>query len=61
MIVHQEEIFSRPKKTWFISDKEKKLVAKAAKVSTCCCICSNFVQESLGFSLLCDVVLGSYA
>lgn len=39
MIVHQEEIFSRPKKTWFITDKEKKLVAKAAKVSTCCCIC----------------------
>ncbi|XP_022976908.1 DEAD-box ATP-dependent RNA helicase 28 isoform X3 [Cucurbita maxima] len=33
MIVHQEEIFSRPKKTWFITDKEKKLVAKAAKTS----------------------------
>ncbi|KAG7011071.1 DEAD-box ATP-dependent RNA helicase 28, partial [Cucurbita argyrosperma subsp. argyrosperma] len=34
MIVHQEEIFSRPKKTWFITEKEKKLVAKAAMVSS---------------------------
>ncbi|TYK19629.1 DEAD-box ATP-dependent RNA helicase 28 isoform X1 [Cucumis melo var. makuwa] len=33
MIVHQEEIFSRPKKTWFITDREKRLVAKAAKAS----------------------------
>lgn len=33
MIAHKEEIFSRPKRTWFVTEKEKKLVAKAAKVS----------------------------
>ncbi|KAK4752438.1 hypothetical protein SAY87_021236 [Trapa incisa] len=31
LIAHKEDIFSRPKKTWFITEKEKKLVAKAAK------------------------------
>ncbi|XP_068639904.1 DEAD-box ATP-dependent RNA helicase 28 [Aristolochia californica] len=33
MIEHKEEIFSRPKRTWFATEKEKKLVAKAAKAS----------------------------
>lgn len=33
MIAHKEEIFSRPKRTWFATEKEKKLLAKAAKVS----------------------------
>lgn len=33
MIAHKDEIFSRPKRTWFVSEKEKKLAAKAAKVS----------------------------
>lgn len=33
MIAHREEIFSRPKKTWFTTEKEKKLAAKAAKDS----------------------------
>ncbi|XP_021755301.1 DEAD-box ATP-dependent RNA helicase 28-like isoform X2 [Chenopodium quinoa] len=28
MIEHREEIFSRPKKTWFITEKEKNLIAK---------------------------------
>lgn len=32
MIEHKEEIFSRPKRTWFVTEKEKKLAAKAAKV-----------------------------
>lgn len=32
MIAHKEEIFSRPKKTWFLTEKEKKLAAKEAKV-----------------------------
>jgi len=32
MIEHKEEIFSRPKKTWFITEREKKLMAKATKV-----------------------------
>lgn len=32
MITHKEEIYSRPKRTWFVTEKEKKLVAKAAKV-----------------------------
>ncbi|KAL8514744.1 hypothetical protein ACS0TY_013722 [Phlomoides rotata] len=31
MIAHKEEIYSRPKRTWFATEKEKKLVAKAAK------------------------------
>lgn len=33
MIAHRDEIFSRPKRTWFVTEKEKKLVAKAAKAS----------------------------
>ncbi|XP_021755300.1 DEAD-box ATP-dependent RNA helicase 28-like isoform X1 [Chenopodium quinoa] len=31
MIEHREEIFSRPKKTWFITEKEKNLIAKEVK------------------------------
>ncbi|QCD78377.1 DEAD-box ATP-dependent RNA helicase 28 [Vigna unguiculata] len=34
MIEHKEEIFSRPKRTWFVTEKEKKLAAKAAKASS---------------------------
>ncbi|XP_024030297.1 DEAD-box ATP-dependent RNA helicase 28 [Morus notabilis] len=33
MIAHKDEIFSRPKRTWFVTEKEKKLAAKAAKAS----------------------------
>lgn len=33
MIAHKEEIYSRPKKTWFTTEKEKKLLAKVAKLS----------------------------
>lgn len=33
MIAHKDEIFSRPKRTWFVTEKEKQLAAKAAKVS----------------------------
>lgn len=33
MIAHRDEIYSRPKRTWFVTEKEKKLAAKAAKVS----------------------------
>ncbi|XP_042373868.1 DEAD-box ATP-dependent RNA helicase 28-like [Zingiber officinale] len=33
MIMHKEEIFSRPQKTWFVTEKEKKALAKATKVS----------------------------
>ncbi|XP_042990428.1 DEAD-box ATP-dependent RNA helicase 28 [Carya illinoinensis] len=33
MIAYKDEIYSRPKKTWFVTEKEKKLVAKAAKAS----------------------------
>lgn len=32
MIAHKEEIFARPKRTWFVTEKEKKLAAKADKV-----------------------------
>ncbi|XP_057794855.1 DEAD-box ATP-dependent RNA helicase 28 [Salvia miltiorrhiza] len=31
MIAHRDEIYSRPKRTWFATEKEKKLVAKASK------------------------------
>ncbi|XP_051124355.1 DEAD-box ATP-dependent RNA helicase 28 [Andrographis paniculata] len=31
MIAHKDEIYSRPKRTWFVTEKEKKLAAKAAK------------------------------
>ncbi|XP_076950948.1 DEAD-box ATP-dependent RNA helicase 28-like [Bidens hawaiensis] len=31
MITHRDEIFARPKRTWFVSEKEKKLVANAGK------------------------------
>ncbi|XP_015875716.2 DEAD-box ATP-dependent RNA helicase 28 [Ziziphus jujuba] len=33
LIAHRDEIFSRPKRTWFVTEKEKKLAAKAAKAS----------------------------
>ncbi|KAK4275493.1 hypothetical protein QN277_018565 [Acacia crassicarpa] len=33
MIEHREEIYSRPKRTWFMTGTEKKLAAKAAKTS----------------------------
>lgn len=36
MIKHKEEIFSRPKRTWFATEREKNLIAKAAKVGACC-------------------------
>ncbi|KAK9063650.1 hypothetical protein SSX86_017521 [Deinandra increscens subsp. villosa] len=31
MITHRDEILSRPKRTWFVTEKEKKLVANAGK------------------------------
>ncbi|KNA12361.1 hypothetical protein SOVF_126550 [Spinacia oleracea] len=34
MIEHRDEIFSRPKRTWFITEKEKNLIAKEMKEST---------------------------
>ncbi|CAI0393281.1 unnamed protein product [Linum tenue] len=33
MIEHKEEIFSRPKKTWFMTEKQKKLLEKATKAT----------------------------
>lgn len=33
MIVHRDDIYSRPERTWFQTEKEKKLIAKAAKAS----------------------------
>lgn len=32
LIIHRDDIFARPKRTWFVTEKEKKLTAKAAKV-----------------------------
>ncbi|XP_030528216.1 DEAD-box ATP-dependent RNA helicase 28 isoform X1 [Rhodamnia argentea] len=34
LIAHKDDIFSRPKRTWFVTEKEKKLAAKAAKASS---------------------------
>ncbi|CAL8099024.1 unnamed protein product [Prunus armeniaca] len=33
MIAHKDEIYSRPKRTWFVTEKEKRIVTKAAKAS----------------------------
>eukprot|EP00268_Persea_americana_P023491 TRINITY_DN2307_c0_g1_i5.p1 TRINITY_DN2307_c0_g1~~TRINITY_DN2307_c0_g1_i5.p1 ORF type:complete len:759 (+),score=188.63 TRINITY_DN2307_c0_g1_i5:195-2471(+) len=33
MIEHKDEIFSRPKRTWFTTEREKRLIAMAAKAS----------------------------
>ncbi|KAL5223961.1 hypothetical protein ABZP36_010600 [Zizania latifolia] len=33
MIAHKDEIYSRPKRTWFSTEREKKLLAKASKES----------------------------
>lgn len=33
LILHADEIYSRPKKTWFVTQKEKNLIAKVAKES----------------------------
>ncbi|XP_015577149.1 DEAD-box ATP-dependent RNA helicase 28 [Ricinus communis] len=33
MIAHRDDILSRPKRTWFVTEKEKKLVDKASKAS----------------------------
>lgn len=32
MITHRDEIYSRRKRTWFATEKDKKLVAKSVKV-----------------------------
>lgn len=32
LISHKDDIFSRPKRTWFVTENEKKLAAKAVKV-----------------------------
>lgn len=32
MLEHRDEIYARPKRTWFMTEKEKKLVAQAEKV-----------------------------
>ncbi|PON73381.1 DEAD-box ATP-dependent RNA helicase [Parasponia andersonii] len=34
MIAHKDEIFSRPKRTWFVTEKEKKFAAKASKATS---------------------------
>ena len=57
MIAHKDEIYSRPKRTWFATEKEKKLVAKVAKVSFnfpwgyygSMNLCFNFDDEILGW------------
>ncbi|CAN1268595.1 DEAD-box ATP-dependent RNA helicase 28 [Linum perenne] len=34
MITHSEEIFSRPKRTWFVTEKQKNLLAKETKATS---------------------------
>jgi hypothetical protein len=53
MIAHTDEIYSRPKRTWFATEKEKKALAKVAKGSDVvvpsfhslylCCWCFVFI------------------
>lgn len=38
MIVHKDEIYSRPKRTWFVTEKEKRMVVNADKVISLCTI-----------------------
>jgi hypothetical protein len=49
MIAHRDEIYSRPKKTWFLKEKEKKLVAKEAKVISNCIFFFFFFLRSVIF------------
>ena len=69
MMAHKDDIYSRPKRTWFATEREKKLLAKAAKVSLSlilssvmhfirmrCFACANFICFScilLFLSFLC--------
>lgn len=56
MIAHKDEIYSRPKRTWFTTEKEKRLVAKASKVifmksfvvGLCVFFSSNVIVSYLG-------------
>lgn len=34
MIAYKDEIYSRPKRTWIVTEKEKKMVVKASKVKS---------------------------
>lgn len=38
MIAYKDEIYSRPKRTWIVTEKEKKMVVKASKVKSWKCI-----------------------
>ena len=52
MIAHKEEIYSRPKRTWFVTEKEKKLAAKAAKVISCFIVMIFLKLHALVFHVL---------
>jgi ATP-dependent RNA helicase DDX27 len=34
MTDHKQEIYSRPKKEWFVSEKEKRMIQEKAQVET---------------------------
>ncbi|XP_068309193.1 DEAD-box ATP-dependent RNA helicase 28-like isoform X2 [Pyrus communis] len=44
MIVHKDEIYSRPKRTWFVTEKEKRMVVNADK---CYLLCQKFDAQKL--------------
>ncbi|XP_050124174.1 DEAD-box ATP-dependent RNA helicase 28-like isoform X2 [Malus sylvestris] len=44
MIVHKDEIYSRPKRTWFVTEKEKRMVVNADK---CDLLCQKFDAQKL--------------
>ncbi|GJU75016.1 DEAD-box ATP-dependent RNA helicase 28 [Tanacetum coccineum] len=53
MITHRDEIFSRPKRTWFVTEKEKKLVANAGKTV---CHGGDFSKHNLFRMLLLEML-----
>lgn len=57
MIVHRDEIYSRPKRTWFVTEKEKKLVQKAAKVTFYFVVYLDCMDVSIGLH---EVLIGIY-
>ena len=55
MMAHKDDIYSRPKRTWFATEKEKKLLAKAAKVSLSLILSSvmHFIRVRCFVFILC--------
>ncbi|KAM7258647.1 hypothetical protein ACFE04_014388 [Oxalis oulophora] len=53
LIEHKDEIFARPKKTWFMTEKEKKLAATTAKQAS--------IDKQRGTTVVNEVISGEQA